>query len=143
MAKVTPKLEQRKDPKTGQLRMIDVVILLDVVFNGKRLWIQTGIKTNRNLWDAKNHRIKSSVTNSIELNAILQSKIQEVEKIILDAQLNGIELSVAHIRNSLNKVKTSSNKTFWEYYEEYLKNVEMKCALNVLQKNKSAIKRSY
>lgn len=67
MAKVTPKLEQRKDPKTGQLRMIDVVILLDVVFNGKRLWIQTGIKTNRNLWDSKNHRIKSSVANSIRI----------------------------------------------------------------------------
>lgn len=66
MAKVTPKLEQRKDPKTGQLRMTDVVILLDVVFNGKRLWIQTGIKINRNLWDIKNHRIKSSAALFLE-----------------------------------------------------------------------------
>lgn len=139
MAKVTPKLEQRKDPKTGQLRMFEVVILLDVVFNGKRLWIQTGIKTNRNLWDAKNHRIKSSVTNSIELNAILQGKIQEVEKIILDAQLNGIELTVAYIRNSLNKIKTSSNKTFWEYCDEYIKNLKMKCAENTVKKHKTSI----
>ncbi|WP_324757737.1 site-specific integrase [Sphingobacterium thalpophilum] len=139
MAKVTPKLEQRKDPKTGQLRMTDVVILLDVVFNGKRLWIQTGIKINRNLWDIKNHRIKSSAANSIELNAILQRKVQEVEKIILDAQLNGIELSVAFIRNTLNKIKTSINKTFWEYYDEYIKNVEMKCAHNTLKKHKTSI----
>lgn len=139
MAKVTPKLEQRKDPKTGQLRKDDVPVLLDVVFNGNRLWIQTGVKTNRVFWDQKNERIKPSVTNSIELNGIIQIKVKEVEKIILDAQLNGIELSVAFIRNSLNKIKTSINKTFWEYYDEYIKNVEMKCAHNTLKKHKTSI----
>lgn len=139
MAKVTPKLEQRKDPKTGQLRKDNVPVLLDVVFKGNRLWLQTGIKTNRSFWDTKNNRIKTSVSNSLELNGIIQIKVNEVEKIILDAQLNGIELSVAFIRNSLNKIKTSSNKTFWEYYDEYIKNVEMKCALNTLKKHKTSI----
>lgn len=138
MAKVTAKLEQRKDPKTGQLRKDDVPVLLDVVFNGNRLWVQTGVKTNRVFWDSKNERIKPSVTNSIELNGIIQIKVKEVEKIILDAQLNGIELSVAFIRNSLSNIKTSSNKTFWEYYDEYIKNVEMKCALNTLKKHKTS-----
>jgi len=33
MAKVTAKLEQRKDPNTGQLRKDDVPVLLDVVFD--------------------------------------------------------------------------------------------------------------
>lgn len=138
MAKVTAKLEQRKDPKTGQLRKEDVPVLLDVVFDGNRLWIQTGVKINRVFWDSKNERIKPSVTNSIELNGIIQIKVKEVEKIILNAQLNGIELSVAFIRNSLNNIKTSSNKTFWEYYDEYIKNVEMKCALNTLKKHKTS-----
>ncbi|MBE8712887.1 site-specific integrase [Sphingobacterium hungaricum] len=139
MAKVTPKLEQRKDPKTGQLRKDNVPVLLDVVFKGNRLWLQTGIKTNRSFWDPKNNRIKTSVSNSLELNGIIQIKVNEVEKIIFDAQLNGIELSVAFIRNSINKIKTSSNKTFWEYYDEYIKNVEMKCALNTLKKHKTSI----
>lgn len=92
MAKVTPKLEQRKDPKTGQLRKDNVPVLLDVVFKGNRLWLQTGIKTNRSFWDTKNNRIKTSVSNSLELNGIIQIKVNEVEKIILDAQLNGIGL---------------------------------------------------
>ena len=36
--------------------------------------------------------------NSVELNGTIQIKVKEVEKIILDAQLNGIELSVAFIK---------------------------------------------
>jgi len=38
------------------------------------------------------------VINSVELNGTIQIKVKEVEKIILDAQLNGIELSVAFIK---------------------------------------------
>ncbi|MFD2743148.1 MULTISPECIES: site-specific integrase [Sphingobacterium] len=138
MAKVTPKLEQRKDPKTGQLRRNDVLIILDVVFNAKRLWVQTGVKTDRVNWDCKNNRIKSSVIDSVESNAIIQNKAREVEKIILDAQLNNTELSVAYIRNSLNKIKISINKSFHEFYEEYLRNLEMKCAKNTLKKHRTS-----
>ena len=48
MAKATPKLEQRKDSKTGLVRKNDVSILIDFSFDGKRIWIQTGEKIDVN-----------------------------------------------------------------------------------------------
>ncbi|WP_159729934.1 site-specific integrase [Sphingobacterium sp. 18053] len=139
MAKATAKLEQRKDPKTGLLREKNVPILIDFTFNGKRIWVQTGISIERKNWDNKNHRIKPSAINSIEQNAIIQNHIAELEKIYLDAQLNGINVSVAYMRNNLNKINTSNQKTFWEYYTEYINHVRLKCANNTLKKHNTSL----
>lgn len=139
MAKATAKLEQRKDSKTGLLREKNVPILIDFTFNGKRIWVQTGISIERKNWDNKNHRIKPSAINSIEQNAIIQNHITELEKIYLDAQLKGINVSVAYMRNNLNKIKTSDQKTFWEYYTEYINHVRLKCANNTLKKHNTSL----
>ena len=139
MAKATAKLEQRIDAKTGLLREKNVPIVIDFTFEGKRLWTQTGLTVDRKNWDSKNHRIKPSVINSIELNAVIQKHSSKLEKIYLDAKLNNVNVSVAYIRNILNQVKTSSNKTFWEYYAEYIENVELKCAKNTVKKHKTSL----
>ncbi|MCC2599778.1 site-specific integrase [Sphingobacterium sp. FBM7-1] len=138
MAKATAKLEQRKDSKTGLVRENNVPILIDFTFSGKRLWIQTGISIDRKNWDQKNHRIKSSVINSMELNAVIQKKVSEIEKVYLDAKINNVDVTTAYIRNVLNQVKTSNKKNFWEYYEEYINNVKLKCAKNTLKKHRTS-----
>lgn len=122
MVRITVKPEQRKDRKTGELKMKNVPLLMDCTFDGKRMWIQTGMLIDRKNWDSKNHRIKPSVMNSIELNAVLQKKVSDVERVFTQAELNDVILTVGYIRNVLNQVKKSSNKSFVEYYEEYIHN---------------------
>src|SRR5699024_5265489 len=99
MAKATAKLEQRIDAKTGLLREKNVPIVIDFTFEGKRLWTQTGLTVDRKNWDSKNHRIKPSVINSIELNAVIHKHSSKLEKIYLDAKLNNVNVSVTYIRN--------------------------------------------
>lgn len=139
MAKATLKLEQRKDSKTGELKEKNVPILIDFTFDGKRMWVQTGEHTDRTHWDTKNCRIKPSVMNSQEKNLVLQKKVEEINRIYREAILNDANITVAYLRSILNNIKTSNNKSFWEYYDEYLANQKLKCAVNTLKKHRTSL----
>ncbi|MFD1630234.1 site-specific integrase [Pseudopedobacter beijingensis] len=138
MAKATLKLEQRRDTKTGQLKEKNIPVLIDFTFDGKRMWIQTGENVDRRNWDDKNKRVKPSAMNSSQINSYLQKRVEQINKIYREALLNDKSISVAYLRNKLNQVKTSSNKTFSEYYEEYIRNEELRCAKNTLKKHKTS-----
>jgi len=100
MANATPKLEKRKD-KNGELIIKNVPILIDFTFNGKRMWLSTGEHIDYNKWDGINQRVKSSVTGSSEINQVIKTKCEEVNKIYREAIIMGKVPSPSYIRNVL------------------------------------------
>lgn len=99
--KATPKLEARKDVKTGLLKQSNIPILIDVSFDGTRLWVQSGQNIDRNKWDEKNHRVKPNYNGSVEINAIVASKCEQINKIYRDMILVGKQPTVNSLRNAL------------------------------------------
>lgn len=136
MAKATPKLEQRKDD-TGCLRQLDVPILIDFSFDGQRMWIQTGEKVDRNKWDTKNHRVKPNVIGSVEINAIIASKCEKINKIYREAILIGKQPTVAYLRNKLNDNKLTTKKSLVQYFDEFIEGYRIKASEGTVKKLKT------
>lgn len=134
MAKATPKLEQRKDPATGQLKQLNVPILIDFSFSGTRLWLQTGENIDRKLWDEKNHRVKPNVTGSVDINAIISTKCEKINKIYRDAILAGKTPTVSYLRNCLNDNGTRDKKTLIQHYDDFIEGYKLKASAGTVKK---------
>lgn len=134
MAKATPKLEQRKDAKTGLLREINVSILIDFSFDGKRIWIQTGLRIDKKNWDEKNSRVKPNVIGSVEMNAIIAEKCAHITKIHREAILMGKTPSVSYLRNILQGNKPTSRKSVIQHYEGFIDGYKIKASEGTIKK---------
>ena len=136
MAKATPKLEKRKD-KNGELITKNVPILIDFTFDGKRLWLFTGEHCDAAKWDDKNNRVKASVIGSAEINEILKTKCEEVNKIYRGAIIMGKTPTVGYIRNTLNADKVFSNKSLTQLYAEFIEGYKVKSTEGTVKKLKT------
>lgn len=134
MAKATPKLEQRKDVNTNELRQKDVPILIDFSFDGQRIWIQTRERIDRNKWDDKNHKVKPSVIGSVEINGILAKKCEEISKIYRDALLMGKIPSKSYLRNMLQGNEPHSNKSLMQHYDDFIEGYRIKASEGTVKK---------
>lgn len=134
MAKATPKLEQRKDSKTGVLKQINIPILIDFSFDGTRLWIQTGQNIDRTKWDEKNHRVKPNYVGSVEINAIVSSKCDQINKIYRDMILAGKQPTVNSLRNALNGNDKKDKKTLVQHYEDFIEGYKLKASNGTVKK---------
>lgn len=134
MAKATPKLEQRKDAKTGLLKEIDVSILIDFSFDGQRIWLQTGLRIDKKNWDEKNSRVKPNVIGSVEMNAIIAEKCAQVTKIYREAILMEKTPSVSYLRNSLQGNKPTSRKSLIQLYQEFIDSYKIKASEGTIKK---------
>ncbi|MEQ7800529.1 tyrosine-type recombinase/integrase [Pedobacter sp. ASV1-7] len=137
MAKATPKLEQRKDPATGQLKQLNIPILIDFSFGGTRLWLQTGENIDRKMWDEKNHRVKPNYLGSVEINAIVASKCDHINKIYRDMILAGKQPTVSSIRSALNRNDKRDKKTLMQHYEDFIDGYRIKGSLGTVKKLKT------
>ncbi len=137
MAKATPKLEQRRDISTGLVRKTDVSILIDFSFDGKRIWIQTGEKIDASRWDEKNHRVKPNVIGSVEINSILASKCEQINKIYREAILMGKNPSVSYLRNVLQGNGPASKKSLIQHYEDFIEGYKIKASEGTVKKLKT------
>ncbi|WP_231489851.1 site-specific integrase [Pedobacter sp. Leaf170] len=134
MAKATPKLESRKDINTGKLKQTNIPILIDFSFDGKRMWIQSGQNIDRNKWDEKNHRVKPNYIGSVEINAIVASKCDQVNKIYRDMILAGKQPNVNSLRNALNGNDVKDKKTLVQHYEEFIEGYKLKASIGTVKK---------
>jgi len=133
MANATPKLEQRKDSKTGQLITKDVPVVIDFTFDGKRMWIQTGERIDENKWDKNNNRVKSSASGSLEINELIKTRCEQVLKIYREAKIIGKEPTVSYIRNLLNQNKPSSNKSLLQLYDDFIEGHRIKASYSTVK----------
>ncbi|KQC00682.1 site-specific integrase [Pedobacter sp. Hv1] len=134
MAKATPKLEQRKDAKTGLSRQIDVSILIDFSFDGQRIWLQTGLRIDKKNWDEKNCRVKPNVIGSVEMNGIIAEKCEHITKIYREAILMGKTPSVSYLRNILQGNKPTSRKSVIQHYDDFIDGYRIKASEGTIKK---------
>jgi len=132
--KATPKIEARKEAKTGILKQKNVPILIDFSFDGTRMWIQTGLQIDRLKWDNKNHRVKPNVDGSIEMNAIIASKCEQINKIYRDMILNGKQPSVSSLRNALNGNDKRDKKSLLQHYDDFIEGYKLKASAGTVKK---------
>ncbi len=128
MANATPKLEQRKDNKTGLLVTQNIPIVIDFTFDSKRMWIQTGERIDENKWDKNNNRVKTSASGSLEINNLIKAKCEQIQKIYREAKIIGKEPTVSYIRNSLNDSKPNTNKSLLNLYDEFIEGHRIKAS---------------
>ncbi|SEA92397.1 site-specific integrase [Pedobacter hartonius] len=128
-----PKLEKRRDKNTGMVISKNVPILIDVTFDSKRLWLQTGERIDENKWDVKNNRVKPSVTGSVEINNLIKTKCEEILKIYREAKLMGKEVTVAYIRNGTKVSIPTTNKNIWQLYDEFIEGYKIKHSPNTVK----------
>jgi len=134
MAKTTPKLETRKDKNTGELIVKNVPILIDVTFDGMRTWVSTGERIDVSKWDAKNHRVKPSVTGSMEINMLIQTKCDEIQKIYREAKIANLQPTVSYIKNILNTDKIINKKSLFTLYDEFIDGYKLKASVATVKK---------
>jgi integrase len=133
MANATPKLEKRKN-KNGELIVKNTPILIDFTFDGKRMWVSTGEHIDANKWDEKNHRVKSSVTGSMEMNLLIQTKCEEIQKIYREAVIANRQPTPSYIRNVLNSDKTVNKKSLFALYDEFIDGYKLKATSATVKK---------
>jgi integrase len=133
MANATPKLEKRKD-KSGELIIKNVPILIDFTFDGKRMWLSTGEHIDVTKWDEKNNRVKPSVTGSMEMNLLIQSKCDEIQKVYREAIISNRQPTPSYIRNILNADKTINKKSLFALYDEFIEGYKLKAGVATVKK---------
>ncbi|MET3977856.1 integrase [Mucilaginibacter sp. UYP25] len=134
MANTTPKLETRKDKNTGELIVKNVPILIDVTFDGMRTWVSTGERIDASKWDAKNHRVKPSVTGSMEINMLIQTKCDEIQKIYREAKIANLQPTASYIKNILNADKIINKKSLFALYDEFIDGYKLKASVATVKK---------
>lgn len=137
MANATPKLEKRKDKKTGELIVKDVPILIDFTFDGKRLWVSTGEHCDANKWDDKNNRVKASVIGSAEINEVIKTKCEEINKTYREAIIMGKHPTPSYLRNCLNADKTIAKKSMFALFDEFIEGSRLKTSIATVKKLKT------
>lgn len=139
MAKATPKLEKRKD-KNGELITKNVPILIDFTFDGKRLWLSTGEHCDTSKWDDKNNRVKASVIGSTEINEVVKTKCEEINKIYREAIIMGKQPTPSYLRNILNADKSTVKKSLFVLFDEFIEGSKLSSSKATVKKLKTGRK---
>lgn len=109
----------------------------------KKVKIYTGLTINPNHWNSKRQRVKTQVTNSLEINNELDSQLSYYQELYTHYYLNNPDEVLIDLRKK-NKVKFSNlNKNdFFEVFDlflDYLKSNRAKTT----HKRYSTLKRSF
>ena len=108
--------KKNKKDKMGFLRM-------DFSYTGKRFRYFVGISLPENHWSNTKQRVKSSVSNSLEINKRLSEIAKEVIKIYYELVNNNMTPSNAMLKEKLDDSLRgiSSQLSFFEFVDEFIK----------------------
>ena len=102
-------------------------ILLSISYNGKRLQTTIGLQCSKKNWNFNRQRVKSSSSNSMDINKALDNVEQISKSIYYDFHSTNIIPSPSDyknkIHNKLNGNKTSE-LTFIEFFNDFIKKSE-------------------
>lgn len=122
------RLEKRKNKDSNDLITDNVPIVLDFTFDGNRIQIFTGHRTDYNKWDESAQKVTKNAINqagvsSSEINDrldLLKSTITEVYK---QAKFLKISPTAQYIRDELKNVLDETRKpgnSFFDVYKEFI-----------------------
>ena len=108
--------KKNKKDKNGFLRM-------DFSYTGKRFRYFVGISLPENHWSNTKQRVKSSVSNSLEMNKRLSEVAKDIVKIYYELINNNITPSNAMLKERLDESLRgiSSQLSFFEFVDEFIK----------------------
>ena len=108
--------KKNKKDKIGFLRM-------DFSYTGKRFRYFVGISLLENHWSNTKQRVKSSVSNSLEINKRLSEIAEVTVKIYYDLLNNNITPSNSMLKERLDESLRgiSSQLSFFEFVDEFIK----------------------
>ena len=136
MASVNFYLEKRRDQK-GRLRTWNVAVLLYFSYDGRRLQLHTGEKTDFEKWDFKRKKIREEVASSEQINAYLDSMAMEVMNLYREARKLGIKPGNDYFRENLRKRKTHSGGDFFNVYMKFIEKKNENWSIHTFRKIKT------
>jgi len=90
-------------------------IMLRVIKNRKAKYISVGHSCNSKQWDIKQQRPKNSHPNKRMLDILIESKINEAQKNLLDIEINNQEFSIETVTKKIRSI--NSNKNVYDFID--------------------------
>lgn len=113
--KITVRIEKNKLSKNNK-----AALFLDIFNLGKRYRIAVGYSVHVDCFDEIAQRVKKNISAHKEINALIETKINEVEKKILLARVTNQAPILKD--NELRKNIDAEQKTFSQFVHQYIKN---------------------
>lgn len=107
-------------------------ILLTYLLNGSKVRFSTKLKTTDKDWNAEKQVVKRNGVNESEINFALSEFKRIVSKAELDTKFEQSQLTLDFIRTRLEEAtgKRKKSFTFYDAFEEYIKEAEIKKTTN-------------
>ena len=97
-------------------------LMVCVCKDGKRKYQSLGISIKAEQWDFKTNQPKGKCPNRERIILLINEKINEIQKAVLDKRIAGKDFTAATLIESTTKNK--SHKTVGEYYLTYIQNLK-------------------
>jgi hypothetical protein len=136
MASINFYLEKRRD-KNGRLKKQNVPILMFFSYDGKRLQMNTGERTDFEKWDFKQQKITDTIHQSGQINGTLTSFAGEVMSIYRNAKQLGIEPCNVYLRDKLRNRKIHPGQRFFDIYMKFIEEKNEKWSIHTFRKIKT------
>jgi site-specific recombinase XerD len=107
-------------------------ILLTYLLNGSKVRFSTKLKTTDKDWNSEKQIVKKNGVNESEINFALNEFKRVISKAELDTKFEQSQLSLDFIRTRLEEATGKKKRlfTFYDAFEEYIKEAEIKKTIN-------------
>jgi len=112
-------IEKRKD-ESGRLLLEERPVFMSVTFNGKRVIIGTGIKTDIHAWDGDLQRVSLNYPDSKGFNGWLSTLKEIAERTMHALQHSENALSAEEFRTLFQKLKPEYSSGFFENFLQFM-----------------------
>lgn len=113
-------------------------LYLRITEKGKPKYISFGISLEESQWDHNKEKVRSH-PNKTRLNAIITKKKSEAQRISIDQEIKGKEVTSASIKSKLTGKQSTS---FSDYFKQYLEDLRIREKIGTLDKA-SAVYRKF
>jgi integrase len=107
-------------------------ILLTYLLNGSKVRFSTKLKTTDKDWNSEKQVVKKNGVNEGEINFALNEFKRVISKAELDTKFEESQLTLDFVRTRLEEATGKKKKsfTFYDAFEEYIKEAEVKKTIN-------------
>ena len=97
-------------------------LMIRICKDGKKKYQSLGLSIKAEQWDFKTNQPKAKCPNRDRIILLINEKINEIQKVVLDKRIAGKEFTATTLIESTTK--NTTNKTVGEYYLTYIQNLK-------------------
>lgn len=97
-------------------------LMIRICKDGKKKYQSLGLSIKAEQWDFKTNQPKTKCPNRDRIILLINEKINEIQKVVLDKRIAGKEFTATTLIESTTK--NTTNKTVGEYYLTYIQNLK-------------------